>query len=549
MDSFLALAEQAALGDEAKWAAAAQCLAVPDALGKPGPERAKLLYEVLTKLEAEPGQLPDQTTVQQAGESTWQFFPRILEHSWVSEQLDSVEKLGQLTPIVLARQESGNWLFSEQTVQRIPDLAANLANLKPRATEDRFAQMSAQVMSWVGPSVDRTDWWQWVALLIAVAAGLVLGKIVQWVCNRIADRLERKTGFVRASFFRSVASPASLTLFTLGLAIGVTFIHTQPSVERWLASIHKLLFLIAAGWFFYNLVELVDIALRRAIDHANHKKATKKAGRKPTTPANNKINEMVIPMIRKMLRIFVVVVVVLTIASSIFQLNITGLIAGLGVAGLAISLAAQESVKNFLGSLTVFFDKPFVLGDFITFGEYTGVVEDIGFRSTRLRLLTGHLVTIPNMKFIDGDIENIGARPYIRRVMDIPIPYDAPAEKLDEAVSIVEHVLNRDPAVVEQGQFDMKHFPPRISFDEFNDASLNIKAYYWYQFNGHGDRTYWTYLDHCQLVNRKLFEQFERAGIEFAFPTQTLYLAGDSKRQLDVCVLQSDGQPATNGAN
>jgi len=292
----------------------------------------------------------------------------------------------------------------------------------------------------------------------------------------------------------------------------------------------------------------VDVILHPAIDRANQRKATTPKSRRVGMPGENKINEMVIPMIRKMLRIFVAVIVVLTIAGTVFHLNLTGLIAGLGVAGLAISLAAQESVKNFLGSLTVFFDKPFVLGDFITFNDYTGVVEDIGFRSTRLRLLSGHLVTIPNMKFIDGEIENIGARPYIRRVMDITLAYDTPSAKIDEAVRIVHHLLNEDKTVIEAGAFDMKNFPPRISFDEFNDASLNIKAYYWYQLKGDPKRTYWSYLDHCQLVNRKLLAWFEQAGIEFAFPTQTLYLASDPNRRLDVNVLQGDGQPATNGA-
>ena len=183
----------------------------------------------------------------------------------------------------------------------------------------------------------------------------------------------------------------------------------------------------------------------------------------------------------------------------------------------------------------MFFDKPFLVDDFIVFDGFTGTVEEIGFRSTRLRLLSGHLATIPNMKFIDGNVENISKRPYIRRQMDVTITYDTEPDMIEKAVDILRDVLN-DPEVVEMGKFTMEDNPPRISFNELNSASLNIRAYYWYQLADDKDRGFFTFLEHAQIVNMKLFRAYGEAGIDFAFPTQTLYLAGDPSRELQVSI-------------
>ena len=117
--------------------------------------------------------------------------------------------------------------------------------------------------------------------------------------------------------------------------------------------------------------------------------------------------------------------------------------------------------------------------------------------------------------------------------MDVTITYDTPPGKIQEAVEILRAVLT-DPQVVEEGRFNMEENPPRISFNELNSDSLNIRAYYWYQMAADPDRGFFTFLEHAQVVNLKLFHAYEEAGIDFAFPTQTLYLAGDPQRKLRV---------------
>ena len=126
--------------------------------------------------------------------------------------------------------------------------------------------------------------------------------------------------------------------------------------------------------------------------------------------------------------------------------NLTGvkigpLLASLGIGGIAIALAAKDSIANFFGTLTILFDKPFQVGERVTIDGHDGVVEDVGIRSTRIRTLTGHLVTIPNEKVVNSATENIPKRPGIRWLTNIGITYTTPPAKVERAVQIIESIL------------------------------------------------------------------------------------------------------------
>jgi MscS family membrane protein len=260
-------------------------------------------------------------------------------------------------------------------------------------------------------------------------------------------------------------------------------------------------------------VDLVEVALRNI-----------------TARTETKLDDQLVPLVRKSLRVFVVVVFSLFIAENVFGANIGTWLAGLGIAGLAVSLAAQDSIKNVFGSITIILDQPFQQGDVINFTGTLGTIEEIGFRSTRLRTHQGTLVTIPNSKLTDTPVENITARPNIRRMFSITITYDTPLAKIEQAVQIVRDILAQ-PDI--QSAFNMEKFPPRVYFDELNADSLNIKVFYWFH-----PAVYWDYLEHAQRFNLRLMQRFEEAGIDFAFPSRTLYLAGDSKRLLEVGMRQ-----------
>ena len=355
----------------------------------------------------------------------------------------------------------------------------------------------------------------WILLVVFLLAGLALGRGLQFILTKIAARLRKSESELRAELFESAGGPANLALITAGIYVGLARIAMDPPVRSFVTDVITLLIYIAVFWFAYNVITVVEIALKRV-----------------TARTETKLDDMLVPLIRKTLRLLVIIFAVLLIAENVFRQNIATWLAGLGIAGIAVSLAAQDSLKNLIGSITILFDRPFKIGDRIVFSGYDGPVEEIGFRSVKIRTLTGHLVTVPNSKVVNEAVENIGARPCIRRSMSVTITYDTPREKVELAVQIIRDLLEeeglREPI---HGKIGNDEYPPRVYFSDYNADSLGIMVLYWFF-----PPNYWDYMDHAQRFNLRLFEEYERVGIEFAFPTQTLFLAGDPNRKLSVDV-------------
>jgi len=362
---------------------------------------------------------------------------------------------------------------------------------------------------------------QWGVLFLCILAGLTAGKVLQFTCRKIGARFEQRAKPVRSHLFHDAASPLSLLALTVGLAAGLFQLDMPEAVETFTGKIIRLLVSIAIFWFGYNLISIVEIFLQRL-----------------TSKTSSSLDDMVVPLIRKAARIFLVILAVLFILDGIFEADIGAFLAGLGIAGLAVSLAAQDSLKHLFGSITIFLDRPFLVGSFIKFGEDVGTIEEIGFRSSRLRTLDGHLITIPNGNIINGAVTNIGVRPYIRRVLNVTVTYDTPPEKMQQAIDILREICQQEG--IRENIHDPDEpdnpdrYPPRIYFNDFNAASLNIIVYYWFR-----PGEWWPYMEHANRFNHELLRRFNEAGIEFAFPTQTLYLAGDQKRPLNVGIENS----------
>ena len=227
------------------------------------------------------------------------------------------------------------------------------------------------------------------------------------------------------------------------------------------------------------------------------------------------------------------------------------LLTGVGIGGLAIALAARPTIENIIASFMIFADDPYKVGQRVKVMGHDGTVESIGLRSTRIRLLTGPLTIIPNEKMASSEIENIGRRPYIRRTFSITITYDTPVEKIDRAIAILKEILavpevpkiNGSDADGDNSEMNTSMaarpqpneainkpgYPPRVYFDDLNSDSLNILVNYWFH-----PPEYWDYLEHAHGINLKIMERFKAEGIEFAFPTQTLHLAGVEKHPIAI---------------
>ena len=216
---------------------------------------------------------------------------------------------------------------------------------------------------------------------------------------------------------------------------------------------------------------------------------------------------MLLPFLGKTLRILIIFIGFAVILHRLTGMNFGPMIASLGIGGAAIAFAAKESIGNFLGSLTIIFDKPFTVGDRIVLDNYDGVVEQLGFRSTRIRTTEGSLVSIPNEKIITSALENIGQKPHIRWLDNFTLAADTPPAKVEQAVSIIKNILEKHEGM-------NPDFPPRVYFNGFNGTGLNIQVQAWY----HPATENWQYMDWLQQTCFKILNAFKSEGIEFALP-------------------------------
>jgi len=251
---------------------------------------------------------------------------------------------------------------------------------------------------------------------------------------------------------------------------------------------------------------------------------------------------------RLIVRLLSIVIAAVIVIEEMQQLgfSVATLLAGASVGGLALGLAAQDTLKNIFGGIELSLDKPFVEGQRVKIKGYKGEIEEIGLRSTKLRTRSGHQITIPNQETAKLDIENIDRRPFIRRKFNITITYDTPPEKIARALELLREILAVPEVQETEGNesvtigsperkphpneaINQTGFLPLVYFSDLNADSLNLLVYYWYH-----PPEYWDYLEHATWINMHIMERFNAEGIDFAFPTQTLHLAGDDRRPLTI---------------
>lgn len=225
----------------------------------------------------------------------------------------------------------------------------------------------------------------------------------------------------------------------------------------------------------------------------------------------SKSDDQLVPFLIESIKVIVVILSIFFIFGAVFKLNIASLIAGLGIGGLAIALAAKESLENLLGSFTIFLDKPFVIGDLIQVGTVIGNVEKIGFRSTRIRTVEKSYVTLPNKKLVDGELDNLSLRTQRRAMFNIGLTYETKSESLKAIVSEIQNYIDAHTHTL-NGE-------TRVRFHDLNSNSINIMIVYFVD-----TMEYDVYLNVREEINYKIIEIVAKNGSSFAYPTQTVYV-------------------------
>ncbi|MEI6785739.1 MAG: mechanosensitive ion channel family protein [Verrucomicrobiota bacterium] len=351
--------------------------------------------------------------------------------------------------------------------------------------------------------------WQYLAFLIYVLLAFYVSKLLDYLIQvqlrKWAAKTETKLDDLILDLLRG---PVKVIAFVTLLHVGLRLFAWPEWTSMFISNALKI---IVAGSLTYIAIKFVDLSIGLWQQRTQ-------------TSQEGLLDYQLFPIMRKSLKIFVVVVAVL-VTSQNLGMNVTGLLASLSIGGLAVGLAAQDTLSNLFGAVAIFADKPFRVGDRIQLDTVDGTVEAIGLRSTRVRNLDGYLVTIPNKNMANANIVNVSKRPNIKTVMNVGLTYDTPAERVQQAVRIIEEIFRPHPKTADL----------LIGFNKFESSSLNILVVHWWN-----STDYKEYLGGLQQLNLELKRRFDAEGIDFAFPTQTVYLRQDSEWRLaDVKALAS----------
>jgi MscS family membrane protein len=394
-----------------------------------------------------------------------------------------------LHPEIFVERSGNSWYYSNVTIAEIDRLHKEAFPFGTDKLLDILPRFGQKV--YLGLHL-----WQLWGLLAIILFSVVLHKVFSWLLEELLFVVLEKYGYqsVGRKYLLPVAKP--LSYFIL-IALALIFVRVLQLPIDYSRIIIKLLTIaqpIAGAIVFYRLVDVLTsymevLALR----------------------TESTLDDQLVPLVRKTLKFFVIVVGTLVVLREGLGVDIWPILTGLSIGGLALALAAQDTLKNFFGSIMIFIDKPFQVGHWITAGEIDGTVEEVGFRSTRVRTFRNSLVYVPNAKLADSTIDNNGLRQFRRYRTHITITYDTPPALIELFVEGLREIVEQHPKTRKEGNM--------IYFNELGSHSLDILFNVWFDV---ADIQQELTARHEILI--QIMKLAESLGIRFAFPTQTLHL-------------------------
>lgn len=330
--------------------------------------------------------------------------------------------------------------------------------------------------------------WGISAIIVIVTA--ILARFISFLNKRVLIPYAIKTkNKLDDVIVAAVEQPILFGLVLLGLWISIHRLVAPDNVMQVVYTAYKILVVLNVTWLFARLTNgLLDTYW--------------------VNKSNRKTSVQMLPIVRRTIMVVVWVLGIIMALSNV-GVNISALLGTLGIGGIAFALAAQDTIKNIFGAFTILTDRPFGIGDIIKFDGFEGTVIDVGVRSTKIRTYDKRIVTFPNYKISDASIENVSSEPMRRIVMTLGLTYDTTPDKMAEALTILRDMHNR-----------VQYVSPKdiiANFTDFQDSALAITFIYFIEKKG----------DKVKVrsdVNMEILTSFNKAGLNFAFPSQTLYM-------------------------
>ena len=416
--------------------------------------------------------------------------------------------------IYLLKFEDGRWLFSADSLQRLEVLLAALQQQKKQEAEASNATEAPVLAAdylplhmrlrmklpdfWLKPMLT-LERWQWLAILLLIMLGSMADRLV----SRLLQTLVAIGRRVAKGYYREVPldmlRPFGLLVMSAIWWMGLNSLGLPDSMFLVLLVAAKFLAVVSSVWSAYRLVDLLSASFKERAAH---------------TPS--KVDDMLVPLLTKSIKLFVTVIGIVFIASQM-SMDISGLLAGLGLGGLAFALASKDAVENLFGSITILFDRPFIVGDWVVIGKIEGTVEAIGFRSTRIRTFYNSQITLPNSRLITADVDNMGRRRYRRLKCFFNLSYDTSPETIEAFCEGVREIVRLHPHT----RKDYFH----VYFHGYGESSLDVMVYIFFNTADWG----------IELRERHRFlldvlRLSKRLNVEFAYPNRTVHIRRDSSR-------------------
>lgn len=338
--------------------------------------------------------------------------------------------------------------------------------------------------------------WKWIVLIAALVIGFILRPVAQYSIRKIRaviHRRQRQNGFLQYSLRLPLENPAGwIFICLLWLAI-FDSLDLPPNLDKYLSLFVKIM-------LTFHVIRLIYFAIEALGDLFSNL----------ASRTNTHLDDQLAPFATKTLKVVVVVLGVL-IALQNFGVNVVSLLAGLGLGGLALALAAQDTVANLFGSVTILLDNPFKIGDLIKVGDTEGIVEEIGFRSTRLRTAYNSQVSIPNSIVAKEKVDNLGARHRRRIKQVLGVVYETPTEKITAFCEGLRAMLKKNTNVDQQDIL--------VNLANFGASTLDINVSFHLKVSTSEDEAKDVHEIYVEII-----ELAGKMGIDFAYPTQTLLM-------------------------
>ncbi|MFH1586891.1 MAG: mechanosensitive ion channel family protein [Candidatus Diapherotrites archaeon] len=334
---------------------------------------------------------------------------------------------------------------------------------------------------------------QYALFFITLIAFVIAGKIIYFFIKKLGSKLAKRTKSEFDDMLLEVTEgPFIIFSMVVGMMIGTNFLTiTDEGIRSFIFDVIGTILILDIAWY---LIKLVDGIINHFVIPAISK-------------TKSRLDDQIVPIVSKLSKAAIVAISFIVILSN-FGYDVTAMIAGLGIGGLALAFAAQETIADMFGGISIFTSKPFIVGDIVEVSGVTGTVEQVGLRFTRIRDFDGRLNTMPNSKVARDVIKNISSESARRVTMNLGVTYDTDPKKIEQAVKIVREVVNKHPDCKDE---------PRTVFNDFKDFSLNLWVTYYITDD---ERKFYV----MHEINSEIKKKFDGAKINFAFPTQTIHV-------------------------